>query len=99
VAAVATKDKSRLVVFGTSNLASNQFLNIQGGNRDLFLNTVSWLAEQEDQISIRPRTAKQTPVMLTAQQGQVVFLLPVIVMPGLALVAGIAVYTRRRAST
>jgi len=85
-------------VFGTSNLASNQFLNIQG-NRDFFLNTVSWLAEQQDQISIRPRMAKQTPVMLTAQQGQVVFLLPVIVMPGLALVAGIAVYTRRRAST
>ena len=98
VAAVATKDKARLVVFGTSNLASNQFLNIQG-NRDFFLNTVSWLAEQQDQISIRPRMAKQTPVMLTAQQGQVVFLLPVIVMPGLALVAGIAVYTRRRAST
>ena len=97
VAAVAVRDKARLVVFGTSNLASNQFLNMQG-NRDLFLNTVSWLADQQDLISIRPRLAKQTPVMLTAQQGQLVFLLPVVVMPGLALVAGIAVYTRRRAS-
>ena len=60
VAAVATKDKARMVVYGTSNLASNQFLNIQG-NRDFFLNTVSWLAEEEDQISIRPKDTKQTP--------------------------------------
>ena len=60
VAAVGTKDKARLVVLGTSNLAANQFINLQG-NRDFFLNTVSWLAEQEDQISIRPKDARQTP--------------------------------------
>ena len=51
---------------------ANQFLNIQG-NRDFFLNTVSWLAEQEDQISIRPKDTKQTPVFLTSQQAQAVF--------------------------
>ena len=98
VAAVATAGKTRLVVFGTSSLASNQFLNIQG-NRDLFLNTVSWLAEQEDLISIRPKDSRQTPVMLTALQGQAVFLLPVVVLPGMALIAGIVVLARRRASS
>lgn len=97
VAAVVTSGKTRLVVFGTSNLAANQFLNIQG-NRDLFLNAVAWLAEQEDLISIRPKDVKQTPVMLTSVQGQIVFLLPVVVLPGIALVAGIAVFTRRRAA-
>jgi ABC-type uncharacterized transport system involved in gliding motility auxiliary subunit len=97
VATVATKDKSRIVVIGTSNLASNQFLNLQG-NRDFFLNTVSWLAEEEDQISIRPRDAKQTPVFLSAQQWQAVFLLPVVVLPALMLVAGIVVVVRRRAA-
>jgi len=59
VAAVARRSDKPLVVYGTSNIAANQFLNIQG-NRDFFLNTVSWLAEEEDQISIRPRTLKQT---------------------------------------
>jgi ABC-type uncharacterized transport system involved in gliding motility auxiliary subunit len=97
VAAVATKDKSRLVVYGTSNLASNQFLNLQG-NRDFFLNTVSWLAEEEDQISIRPKDARQTPVFLSAQQGQAVFLLPVVVLPALVLAGGIVAVVRRRAS-
>jgi ABC-type uncharacterized transport system involved in gliding motility auxiliary subunit len=97
VAAVATKDKARVVVYGTSTLASNQFLNLQG-NRDFFLNTVSWLAEEEDQISIRPKDTKQTPVFLSAQQGQAVFLLPVVVMPALVLIGGIIAVVRRRAS-
>ncbi|OLC17085.1 MAG: hypothetical protein AUH29_03290 [Candidatus Rokubacteria bacterium 13_1_40CM_69_27] len=97
VAAVATKDKARIVVYGTSNIAANQFLNLQG-NRDFFLNTVSWLAEQEDQISIRPKDTRQTPVFLTSQQAQVVFLVPVVLLPGLVLAGGIATFVRRRAA-
>jgi ABC-type uncharacterized transport system involved in gliding motility auxiliary subunit len=97
VAAVATRDKARIVVWGTSNPASNQFLNLQG-NRDLFLNTVSWLAEQEDLISIRPKDTRQTPVFLTSQQAQMVFLIPVVLVPGLVVVGGIVTLVRRRAS-
>jgi ABC-type uncharacterized transport system involved in gliding motility auxiliary subunit len=97
VAAVGTADKARIVVFGTATLASNQFLGIQG-NRDLFLNTVSWLAEQEDLISIRPKDTKQTPVMLTSQQHQFVFLVPVVLLPAVALIAGVVVFARRRAA-
>jgi ABC-type uncharacterized transport system involved in gliding motility auxiliary subunit len=97
VAAVATKDKARIVTYGTSSLAANQFLNLQG-NRDFFLNTVSWLAEEEDQISIRPKDVRQSPVFLTAQQGQAVFLLPVVVLPALVLGGGIVAVVRRRSS-
>jgi ABC-type uncharacterized transport system involved in gliding motility auxiliary subunit len=97
LAAVATKDKARLVVYGTANLAVNQFLNVQN-NRDFFLNTVSWLAEQEDQISIRPKDTKSTPVFLTSQQAQAVFWLPVVVLPAVALVGGIVAVSRRRSS-
>jgi ABC-type uncharacterized transport system involved in gliding motility auxiliary subunit len=97
LAAVATKDKARLVLYGTANLAANQFLNVQG-NRDFFLNTVSWLAEQEDQISIRPKDTKSTPVFLTSQQAQAAFWLPVVVLPGLAMAGGIVAVARRRAA-
>jgi len=79
VAAVATIEKARIVVYGTSNIAANQFLNIQG-NRDFFLNTVSWLAEEEDQISIRPKDVKQTPVFMSENQAKAVFFLPVVVL-------------------
>jgi ABC-type uncharacterized transport system involved in gliding motility auxiliary subunit len=97
VAAVATVDKARIVVYGTSNLAANQFLNIQG-NRDFFLNTVSWLAEEEDQISVRPKDVKQTPVFMSANQAQAVNLLPMLVLPGLVLIGGIIAVVRRRAA-
>jgi len=97
VAAVATIDKARLVVYGTSNIVSNQFLNIQG-NRDFFLNTVSWLAEEEDQISVRPKDAKQTPVFMTSNQAQAAFFLPVVILPALVLAGGIVAVVRRRAA-
>jgi gliding motility-associatede transport system auxiliary component len=97
VAVVATKDKARIVVYGTSSFAANQFLNLQG-NRDFFLNTVSWLAEEEDQISIRPKESKSAPVFLTSQQAQAVFLLPVVILPGIVLVGGIVALVRRRAA-
>ncbi len=97
VAAVATKDKARVVAYGTSGLAANQYLNLQG-NRDFFLNTVSWLAEQEDLIAIRPKETRQTPVFLSAQQAQIAFLVPVVVVPGIVLAGGIFTFIRRRAA-
>jgi ABC-type uncharacterized transport system involved in gliding motility auxiliary subunit len=97
VAAVATIEKARIVVYGTSNIAANQFLNIQG-NRDFFLNTVSWLAEEEEQISIRPKDVKQTPVFMSENQAKAVFFLPVVVLPALVLAGGIAAVVRRRAA-
>jgi ABC-type uncharacterized transport system involved in gliding motility auxiliary subunit len=84
-------------VYGTANLAANQFLNVQG-NRDFVLNTVSWLAEEEDQISIRPKDTKSTPVFLTSQQAQAVFWVPVVILPALALAGGIVAVVRRRAA-
>ena len=89
--------KARIVVVGTSNLASNQFLGAQG-NRDLFLNIVSWLAEEENLISVRPKDTRQNPIILTSSQSQMVFWLPVVVLPGAVMVLGIAVVVRRRRS-
>lgn len=97
IAAVATKDKARVVLYGTANLAANQFINVQG-NRDFFLNTVSWLAEEEDQISIRPKDTKSNPVFLTSQQAQAAFWLPVIILPSLAVAGGIVAVVRRRSA-
>src|SRR3990172_8501567 len=90
--------KARLVIYGTSNIASNQFLNIQG-NKDLFLNTVSWLAEEENLIAIRPKDTRSSPLFLTPAQGRLVFFLPVVVLPGLVIIAGISAAVRRRRSS
>ena len=73
--------KARIVVVGTADFASNQFLGAQG-NRDFFLNVVSWLAEEEDLISIRAKDPKQNPVVLTSAQSRLVWGLPLVGLPG-----------------
>ncbi len=87
--------KARIVAYGTAAFAANNYLNLSG-NKDLFLNSISWLAEEEDLISIRPREAKFTPVILTARQGQAAFWVGVILPPTVALLAGMGVGIRRR---
>jgi len=94
-AAKKAAPKARLVVVGTADFASNQFLGAQG-NRDFFLNVVSWLAEEEDLISIRAKDPKQNPVVLTSAQSMLVGWLPVVVLPGTVLICGIMVVRQRR---
>jgi len=52
----APKPETRVVVFGDSDFASNSGAAIPG-NRDLFMNTLGWLSQQENLISIRPKEA------------------------------------------
>ena len=65
-AADAPKPETRVAAIGDSDFASNGWLGIQG-NQDLFLNTVGWLAQQENLISIRPRDPEDRRLTLSAQ--------------------------------
>jgi ABC-type uncharacterized transport system involved in gliding motility auxiliary subunit len=85
----------KLVVLGNSDLANNTYLDLSG-NRDLFLNIVSYLAEEEDLISIRPKSRQQRTISLTEDQMGLVFYLSVIIIPLLAMVTGIVVWAKRR---
>jgi ABC-type uncharacterized transport system involved in gliding motility auxiliary subunit len=87
--------KAKIVVFGSSSFAANNYVGAFG-NRDLFLNTVSWLAEEEDLISIRPREAKSTPIFLTTAQATVFRWVPLGIVPLVIAVVGSAVWVRRR---
>ncbi|MFQ5802904.1 MAG: GldG family protein [Candidatus Methylomirabilales bacterium] len=89
--------RGRIVAYGTSGFIANTHLNLSG-NRDLFLNSVSWLAEEEELIAIRPRQATFTPLVLTASQGRLAFWVT-IVFPPLAIIGTwITVALRRRRS-
>ena len=89
--------KARLVVVGTADFASNQFLGAQG-NRDFFLNVVSWLAEEEDLISVRPKDTRQNPIVLTAAQSNIVLWVPLALIPGSVILCGVVVIVQRRRS-
>ena len=89
------KPETRVVAFGDSDFATNVGLGIQG-NRDLFMNTVNWLAQQENLIAIRPRDPQDRRVTLTSDQQRRIFWLTVLIIPGLILLAGVHTWWRRR---
>lgn len=91
----APKPETRLAVIGDSDFAANSTLGIQG-NRDLFLNVVSWLSQQEDLISIRPRDPEDRRLTMTAAQQRFVTWFALLVIPAAVFGAGIYSWTRRR---
>ena len=86
--------KATLVVIGDSDFASNQYFNFSG-NGDLFLNTASFLAEEENLISIRPKERKSSPVSLTRSQGMYILMLGLLT-PSLVIYIGVRTWWRRR---
>jgi ABC-type uncharacterized transport system involved in gliding motility auxiliary subunit len=87
--------KGRLVVFGDADFASNKRFGL-AGNADLIKNTFNYLVGKENLIIIKRKHKPFEPLMLNRTQGRVVFWIPVVVMPTLILILGIAVWNRRR---
>jgi ABC-type uncharacterized transport system involved in gliding motility auxiliary subunit len=89
------KKETRLAVLGDSDFASNGVLGIQG-NRDLFMNVLGWLAQDENLISIRPREAGDQRITMTSSQQTRVLLVVLLVIPALVLGNGVYSWWRRR---
>jgi ABC-type uncharacterized transport system involved in gliding motility auxiliary subunit len=89
------KKETRVAVFGDSDFAATAGLGIQG-NRDLFMNTVGWLSQQENLISIRPKDPDDRRITLTATQQSFITWVSLLFIPGAIFGAGISNWWRRR---
>lgn len=96
--AAATKKagakEARLVVIGDSDFAANSYQR-QGANGDLFVNSINWLAEEEDLISIRPKSQTNRDVQLSSVAENLLFWITIF-MPLAVVVAGISIWWNRR---
>lgn len=90
-----SKAETRVVVVGDSDFAANTYLNFQG-NKDLFMNMVSWLAQQENLISIRPKEPDDRRLTLTAIQQRNILWLAWVILPCAIIAAGVYTWWRRR---
>ncbi len=90
------KSGGRFIIVGDSEFASNPYIERAPGNKDLFLNMVSWLLEDESLISIRPRDPEDRRVNMTLKESQIVFWLLIVTLPIAILGFGITIYFRRR---
>jgi ABC-type uncharacterized transport system involved in gliding motility auxiliary subunit len=87
--------EGRFVVVGSSDWAANYVLRF-AANRDFFLNIVSWLSNDEDLISIRPKEPEDRRIQLTRAQMMMVRLVSQFVIPLIVILAGILVWLKRR---
>ena len=94
-ASSAPKPETRLVVFGDSDFASNMLFRA-GGNRDLFMNTIGWLSQQENLISIRPKEPSDRRLTMTAAQQSNVTWLSLLIVPLAIFGTGVYSWWRRR---
>jgi ABC-type uncharacterized transport system involved in gliding motility auxiliary subunit len=81
----------RMVIYGDSDFAGDDYIDVSG-NKDLIMNTFAWLTSDPSLIGIRSRDPSHTPIILTEGQTRAVFWLLIVLLPGLALVAGVSVW-------
>ncbi len=87
--------KTRIVFSGSSHFGTNNFSRF-GGNLDLFLNSMSWVLEDESLISIRIKEDDTGRVDMTAQTGALLFWLLVVLYPLTIMGLGIWSWRKRK---
>ncbi|MDY7040711.1 MAG: GldG family protein [Chloroflexota bacterium] len=90
----------RLVVFGDSDFAADDLLSVVSGalaNKDLFLNAVNWLTEEEILISIRSKPPDVRQIApLTGIQQRLILYSSVVLLPLVVIFAGLWVWLSRK---
>jgi len=89
------KDEARLVVLGDLDFLADSQIG-QAANAVLTVNAFNWLVAREQLISIEGKKPEETRLTMTSSELASVYLLVLIVLPGIAVIAGISVYMRRR---
>lgn len=87
--------EQRIVVVGSGAFLANAFAG-NGGNVDLGVNMVNWLASEERLITIQPRAAKDSSLVLSQTQLNVISIVFLIGLPLLLVAAGGYVWLKRR---
>ncbi|MCC5647567.1 ABC transporter, partial [Nostoc sp. CHAB 5824] len=91
-----TTTESRLVVLGNSNFATDGLFQ-QQLNGDVFLNSVTWLSQQDQQpLSIRPKEPKNRRIILTTTQANLLILSSLLVLPLIGFAIAVIIWWKRR---
>ena len=89
------KKPGRLVVFGDSDFATNEYLDALH-NRDLFLNSINWLAGEVESISVRPNVSRASTFEMSEDEFRFLQYLSLLVVPEAIAVLGVLVWWSRR---
>jgi len=89
------KNNSRLALLGSSSFLVNAY-QTQSSNTTLFLNSVSWILNDEGIISFNRPGIEEDAVILSAQHLQMIFVISILVVPIIFFSCAIFIYRRRK---
>jgi ABC-type uncharacterized transport system involved in gliding motility auxiliary subunit len=95
--AITTKDNQpkALVIGDAEFLIDDQI--VQQGNKDFALNSVGWIMEQKNQLTIRPRKGDAfQQALIMPNQAKIIYYGTVFIFPLLFLLIGGLIWLRRR---
>ena len=94
--AVETKEqKPKAVVVGNSLFLTDDFFG-QQGNKDFALNSIGWMAENKNALTIRPRVESVQQAVIKPVQAQIIFYGTVFGIPLMLITIGALIWWRRR---
>ncbi|HZK33828.1 MAG TPA: Gldg family protein [Bacillota bacterium] len=88
--------ETQLVVYGNIIDAQRASFTHTEGGVDLFLNSLNWLADREQSITIRPKSIYEIPLNISQSTFNIYGAISVILVPLTALIIGLVVWLRRR---
>jgi ABC-type uncharacterized transport system involved in gliding motility auxiliary subunit len=93
----AEPQQGRVIAYGNAEFANNFFIEFLG-NKDLFVNSVNWLAREPQAIAQRPRRQQLgiQQFYVSAEEGDRAFWATAVVQPALFALIGLALAARRR---
>lgn len=87
--------EQRIIVVGSGAFLANIYSG-NGGNLDLGINMVNWLADEERLISVQPRAAKDGKITLSRNQLSAISMGFLVVLPLLLVAMGVLQWWRRK---
>lgn len=97
VACASELGEGRMVWVASSGLLTDSVnAMVSGANSDLFMNSLNWMCDQAETISIRAKSLDETGLTLTQAQSSFWSIVLLGVIPGALIVAGVIVVMRRK---
>jgi len=87
--------EQRIIVVGSGSFLANAYSG-NGGNIDLGINMVNWLANEEKLIAVQPRAVKDSAISLSQTKLSIISAVFLIVIPLLLMLVGGVMWWRRR---
>ncbi|MGC9525812.1 MAG: ABC transporter, partial [Limnospira sp.] len=90
-----TPEEAKLVVLGNSQFATNGWFD-QQLNRDVFINSITWLSTDQETLSIGVKPATSRRILMTPPLSRFLQLMAIFIFPLVAFAIAGFLWWRRR---